>query len=93
MRHRRLQFGLRLMLLSVALLAVLLAWLSVRRDLRRETIRAELYDLKQIRENYRPRPFTAMTPKHRRKLLEINAQIAEKRKRLGEALAEAPSAH
>jgi hypothetical protein len=80
---RRPQFGLRLLLLFTALLAVLSAWFGASRDLNRETIRADLYELEQTRASYLPFPSRNAPIKKLRKLRTIDAQIAEKQRLLG----------
>ncbi len=74
------------MLLIVALFAALFAWVGARNELRRVNIRGELQELQIQRKYALGRIDDVHEGKHWRSSLdEVDAAIAERRKRLGES--------
>jgi hypothetical protein len=82
----RLQVGLRLMLLLVALFCVLTAYFRAYSDLRRETIKGELISLEheQLYWSNVIKYNGAVGPKPAAKLAALNAEIAKKKRAIGE---------
>jgi hypothetical protein len=84
---KRVRMGLRLMLLLVALVAVIFAWIGARRELRRINTRGELESLLIYREYSVKSGWQNWTNESawRSSLAEMDAAIAKKRYELGEA--------
>jgi hypothetical protein len=78
MKRIRPKIGLRLMLLLVALFCVLSAYFRAKLDLRNERIRAELIALEGFQRHLE------IMPNLRPQLARVNADIADKRRQLGE---------
>jgi hypothetical protein len=84
---KRVRMGLRLMLLLVAFVAVIFAWIGARRELRRINTRGELESLLIYREYSVKSGWQNWTNESawRKSLAEMDAAIAKKRYELGEA--------
>jgi hypothetical protein len=75
----RLRIGLRLMLLLVAMLAVVFAWVGVTRNARRAELRWQLRDLDPMRN------YPTVDEKDRKRMFgEIDAESERRRGLLGE---------
>ncbi|MEX2307558.1 MAG: hypothetical protein WD738_08200 [Pirellulales bacterium] len=89
MKRTRLQIGVRLMLLLVALVAACLAWLGLKRELQRQRIKAELDSWEHSRRIALTAPVVSGREGRRRTwLAEIDAKIARQRELRGEQAAE-----
>jgi hypothetical protein len=83
---KRVRVGLRLMLLIVALFAVLFAWVGARRERQRIDARGELRRFEVYREYLAKSSAGFSNEKDRRAALaRMDALIAERRQRLGNA--------
>jgi hypothetical protein len=83
---RRIQVGLRLLMLLVALFAVFFAWIGARRELRRENLRGQLRGWEIQRGYAAGRVNDANEGAHwRNAVAENDAMIAKLRAELGEA--------
>ena len=77
--------SLRLTFLIVALFSVFFAWVGSQREMQRIRIRAELDDLEHIRRYLATSPITpGFDYVHEERVRQINEDIAEKRRLLGE---------
>ena len=81
---KRVQIGLRLMLLLMALACVLVAYLRARLDLRREAIRTELMEKEHEQWILGIELQYDRDPKKRADFAKIKAEIAEMQRQVGE---------
>jgi hypothetical protein len=83
---KRIRFGLRLLLLFVALFGVFFAWVGARRELQRVQIRGNIRGMELNRAYAATRLDDPQEGKHWRKsLIEAEEAIASMRRQLGES--------
>jgi hypothetical protein len=80
----RCRISLRLLLLSVALFAVLFAWIGIEKKREQFRLKAELDEQQHIRRYLGIAPvFPGMEASHKGRIEKLDSEIAEKRERLG----------
>jgi hypothetical protein len=78
-RVKRFRYGVRLMLVTTALIATLSAWAATARNAKRAQLRAEIQQIEMMRKSP-----TDNDRERRRMFTEIDAEVAKRRALLGE---------